>query len=89
VGVSVLDPHNLTTVSIFVTMPLTCLCSVFFPLVMCPQPIRMLIEAIPLTQAIAGLRSGVFPLFEISYVWVAAALAVIIAVRMFEKKMHL
>jgi ABC-type polysaccharide/polyol phosphate export permease len=89
VGVSVLDPHNLTTVSIFVTMPLTYLCGVFFPLEMYPQPIRMPIEAIPLTQAIAGLRSEAFPLFEIAYVWVAAALAVIIAVRIFERKMHL
>lgn len=89
VGVTVLDPHNLTTVSIFVTMPLTYLCGVFFPLEMYSQPIRMTIEVIPLIQAIAGLRSGAFPLFEISCVWAAAALAVIVATRMFEKNMHL
>ena len=89
VGVSVLDPHNLATVSIFVTMPLTYLCGVFFPLDMYPQPVRMLIEAIPLTQAIEGLRSGTFPLFEIAFVWAAAALAVIFAARMFERNMHL
>ncbi|MFZ2414952.1 MAG: ABC transporter permease [Minisyncoccia bacterium] len=89
VGVSVLDPHNLTTVSIFVTMPLTYLCGVFFPLEMYPQPVRMLIEVIPLTQAIEGLRSGAFPLLEIAFVWTAAALAVVVATRIFEKNMHL
>jgi len=49
----------------------------------------MLIEIIPLTQAIEGLRNGGVPIFEIAYVWAAAALAVIVAVRMFEKNMHL
>jgi ABC-type multidrug transport system ATPase subunit len=85
VGVTVLDPHNLTTVSIFVTMPLTYLCGVFFPLEMYPPPLRMLIEAIPLTQAIEGLRSGGFPLPEIAFVWAMAALAVIAAIHMFER----
>ncbi|MFB3766069.1 MAG: ABC transporter permease [Methanotrichaceae archaeon] len=89
VGVSVLDPHNLTTASIFVTMPLTYLCGVFFPMNMYPQPIRMLIEAVPLTQAIDGLRSGAFPLLQIVYVWTLAALSIAIAARIFEKKMHL
>ncbi|NMC10611.1 MAG: ABC transporter permease, partial [Methanothrix sp.] len=89
VGVSVLDPHNLTTVSIFVTMPLTYLCGVFFPLDMYPQPVRVLIGAIPLTQAIEGLRSGTFPLSEVAYVLAMAALAMIFAARCFEKNMHL
>ncbi|OPY51430.1 MAG: ABC-2 type transporter [Methanosaeta sp. PtaU1.Bin060] len=89
VGVKVLDPHNLTTVSIFVTMPLTYLCGVFFPLDMYPQPARVLVELIPLTQAIEGLRGGAFPFVEIGYVWAAAAVAVVFAVRMFEKNMHL
>jgi ABC-2 type transport system permease protein len=89
VGVTLLDPHNLSTVSIFVTMPLTYLCGVFFPLDMYPQPVRMLIEAIPLTQAIEGLRSESFPLFEIAFVWAAAALAVAVAVRIFERNMRL
>jgi len=89
VGVTVLDPHNLTTVSIFVTMPLTYLCGVFFPLDMYPQPVRMLIEIIPLTQAIEGLRAGGVPLFEIAFVWISAILSVIVAANMFEKHMHL
>lgn len=89
VGVKVLDPHNLTTVSIFVTMPLTYLCGVFFPLDMYPQPARVLVELIPLTQAIEGLRGEAFPFVEIGYVWAAAAVAVVFAVRMFEKNMHL
>ncbi|MDM7934690.1 MAG: ABC transporter permease [Methanothrix sp.] len=89
VGVSVLDPHNLATVSIFVTMPLTYLCGVFFPTDMYPQPLRVLIEAIPLTQAIEGLRSGTFPLFEIAFVWAAAAMAAFSAAVIFERKMRL
>jgi ABC-type polysaccharide/polyol phosphate export permease len=89
VGVSVLDPHNLATVSLFVTMPLTYLCGVFFPPEMYPQVARVLIEIIPLTQAIEGLRNGAFPAFEIAYVWVMAALAVAVAIWMFEKNMHL
>jgi ABC-type multidrug transport system permease subunit len=89
VGVSVLDPHNLTTISLFVTVPLTYLCGVFFPINMYPQPVRMLIEFIPLTQAIEGLRSGEFPLVEIVYVWAAATIAVLVAMWKFEKKMHI
>lgn len=89
VGVSVLDPHNLATVSIFVTMPLTYLCGVFFPTDMYPPPLRVLIEAIPLTQAIEGLRSGTFPLFEIAFVWAAAAMAAFSAAVIFERKMRL
>ena len=89
VGVTVRHPHNLTTVSLFITMPLTYLCGVFIPTEMYPKAARMLIEIIPLTQAIEGLRNGGVPIFEIAYVWAAAALAVIGAVRCFEKNMHL
>lgn len=89
VGVTVLDPHNLATVSIFVTMPLTYLCGVFYPPEMYPPAARVLIEIIPLTQAIEGLRSGAFPMFEIAYVWATAALSVVFAAWMFERNMHL
>jgi ABC-type polysaccharide/polyol phosphate export permease len=56
---------------------------------MYPKAARMLIEIIPLTQAIEGLRNGGVPIFEIAYVWTMAAIAMIVATRMFEKNMHL
>lgn len=89
VGVRIVDPHNLTTVSIFITMPLTYLCGVFFPLDMYPEIVRWLIELIPLTQAIEGLRYGGFPLMQMIYVWSTAFLAALAATKIFERNMHL
>ncbi|HOI68548.1 MAG: ABC transporter permease [Methanothrix sp.] len=88
VGVSVLDPHTLTTVGIFITMPLTYLCGVFVPVEMYPPSFRLMIEVIPLTPAIEGLREGGLPIAEIIYVWCAAALAVVAAIKVFERNMH-
>jgi hypothetical protein len=47
-----------------------------------------MIEIIPLTQVIEGLRNGELPLAEIIYVWCAAALAVLTAIKVFERNMH-
>lgn len=88
-GVCVVDPHNLSTVSIFVTLPLTYLCGVFFPMDMYPEPVKRIIDLIPLTRAIDGLRGDGFPLCEIAYVWAFAVLAASITVIIFKRKMHI
>jgi ABC-type polysaccharide/polyol phosphate export permease len=69
-------------------MPLTYLCGVFVPVEMYPPSFRLMIEVIPLTPAIEGLREGGLPIAEIIYVWCAAALAVVAAIKVFERNMH-
>jgi hypothetical protein len=55
---------------------------------MYPPPFGLMISVIPLTPAIEGLRGDGLPLAEIVYVWCTAALAVLAAIKIFERNMH-
>lgn len=81
------DPHHLSIVNSLIITPLSFLCGVFFPLDLYPKQIRLLVELVPLTQAIEGLRgNGILP-FQIGYVWTTAVVAAVLAVLIFKRKM--
>jgi ABC-type multidrug transport system permease subunit len=46
-------------VSNFVITPMSFLCGTFFPLEKFPLPLQAVFQALPLTQAVRGLRMGV------------------------------
>ncbi len=81
------DPHHLSIVNSLVITPLSFLCGVFFPLDFYPEQIRLLIELVPLTQAIEGLRGDGILLFQVGYVWITAIIAVVLAIVIFKRKM--
>lgn len=81
------DAHHLNIANSFIIIPLSFLCGVFFPLDLYPEPIRFLIELVPLTQAIEGLRGNAILLLQIGYVWITAVIAAIMAILVFKRKM--
>ena len=81
------DPHHLSIVNSLVITPLSFLCGVFFPLELYPEQIRLLVELVPLTQAIEGLRGNGILLFQVGYVWLIAIIAVLLAIGIFKRKM--
>jgi len=84
-GVIHKDPHLFSVTGTMILLPISFLCGVFFPLDVFPQAVRYLLELIPLTQAVEGLRSGA-PLLHLLYVWGLAAVAAIVASEVFKRK---
>jgi lipooligosaccharide transport system permease protein len=75
-----------------VVMPLIFLAGLFFPLSAYPHNVLAYIKAIPTTGLFDGARiallSGRIDLFYLSELAVSAVISFILAVRVFEKKMH-
>ncbi|MDW7990439.1 MAG: ABC transporter permease [Archaeoglobaceae archaeon] len=88
-GIYFEDPHRLNIVNSLIITPLSFLCGVFFPLDLYPEQIRILIEFVPLTQAIEALRGNGSLLFQILYIWLSAIAAFAISIAIFKKKMIL
>jgi ABC-type polysaccharide/polyol phosphate export permease len=54
-----IDSHaDMAKVSNFIVTPMSFLCGTFFPLERFPPALRSLIEFLPLTQTVRGLRGG-------------------------------
>jgi ABC-2 type transport system permease protein len=85
IGVIFTDTKKFTTANTLILLPLSFLCGVFFPLDVFPQAIRYVLELIPLTQAVEGLRSGT-PLLHLLYVWVLALVMAVITAKVFKHK---
>jgi ABC-2 type transport system permease protein len=85
IGVIFTDTKKFTTANTLILLPLSFLCGVFFPLDVFPQAIRYVLELIPLTQVVEGLRSGT-PLLHLLYVWVLALVMAVITAKVFKHK---
>jgi ABC-type multidrug transport system permease subunit len=85
-GVTHTDPHLFATTNTLIILPLSFLCGVFFPLDVFPKAIRFLLELIPLTQAVEGMRSSA-PLKHLLYVWVTALFTAVVSARVFHRKL--
>ncbi|AFV12695.1 putative ABC-2-like transporter, permease protein [Thermacetogenium phaeum DSM 12270] len=84
-GVIHTDPHIFSATNTLIILPLSFLCGVFFPLDVFPQAIRFLLELIPLTQAVEGMRSNA-PFLHCLYVWSLAVITAVIAAGVFKRK---
>jgi ABC-type polysaccharide/polyol phosphate export permease len=87
-GILIASHPDLSKVSSFVITPMSFLCGTFFPLEKFPPPLRMVFQALPLTQAVTGLRTGfagpgslVPPLILAAYIAVLFPLAVRLCAR--------
>ncbi len=91
-GTLIDKPENLGRVEAVVIMPLMFLAGLFFPLSAYPDTVRPFIEAIPTTALFDGARlallSGTISLGYIAELALTAVVSFILAVRLFEKKMH-
>jgi ABC-type polysaccharide/polyol phosphate export permease len=58
-GILITSHPDMAKVSNFVITPMSFLCGTFFPLEKFPPPLRAVFQALPLTQAVRGLRLGV------------------------------
>ena len=85
IGVIFTDTKKFSTANTLILLPLSFLCGVFFPLDVFPQAIRYVLELIPLTQAVEGLRSST-PLLHLLYVWALAVITAVIAAKVFKRK---
>jgi ABC-2 type transport system permease protein len=85
IGVIFTDTQKFSTANTLILLPLSFLCGVFFPLDVFPQAIRYVLELIPLTQAVEGLRSST-PLLHLLYVWALALVTAVIAAKVFKRK---
>ncbi|GHT85140.1 transport permease protein [Spirochaetia bacterium] len=82
-GILITSHPDMAKVSSFVITPMSFLCGTFFPLEKFPVPLRIIFEALPLTQAVKGLRMGftapgslIAPLILSAYVIVLLPLAI-------------
>jgi ABC-type polysaccharide/polyol phosphate export permease len=73
-----IDSHaDMAKTSNFIITPMSFLCGTFFPLDRFPVILRKLIELLPLTQAVRGMRSGGGPLPPLALLaWLALLLPV-------------
>lgn len=85
-GVSHTNPHHFSTTGVFILLPLSFLCGIFFPLDIYPKVVRLLVELIPLTQAVEGLR-GNNPLIRLLYVWCTGLLVVFLSAWVFKRRL--
>jgi lipooligosaccharide transport system permease protein len=91
-GTLIDKPENLGRIEAVVVMPLIFLAGLFFPLSAYPQNVLGYIKAIPTTALFDGARiallSGRIDLVYLGELAVSAVTSFILAVRVFEKKMH-
>jgi ABC-type polysaccharide/polyol phosphate export permease len=87
-GILITSHPDMAKVSNFVITPMSFLCGTFFPLEKFPPPLRMIFQALPLTQAVKGLRTGfagsgslVPPLILAAYIAVLCPLSIRLCVR--------
>ena len=91
-GTLIDKPENLGRIEAVVVMPLIFLAGLFFPLSAYPHNVLGYIKAIPTTGLFDGARiallSGRIDLVYLGELAVSAVISFILAVRVFEKKMH-
>jgi ABC-type polysaccharide/polyol phosphate export permease len=87
-GILISSHPDMAKVSSFVITPMSFLCGTFFPLERFPLPLRAVFQALPLTQAVRGLRMGfaasgsfIPPLILAAYIAVLCPLAVHLCAR--------
>jgi ABC-type polysaccharide/polyol phosphate export permease len=87
-GILIASHPDMAKVSSFVITPMSFLCGTFFPLEKFPPPLLALFQALPLTQAVKGLRLGfaapgsfVPPLVLAAYIAVLCPLAIRLCAR--------
>ena len=91
-GTLIDKPENLGRIQAVVVMPIIFLAGLFFPLSAYPDRVLPYIKAIPTTALFDGARlallSGKIDLVYLILLIMAAIFSFILAVRVFEKKMH-
>ncbi len=91
-GTLVDKPENLGRIEAVVIMPMIFMAGLFFPLSAYPDSILPYIKAVPTTALFDGSRiallSGGVDMVYLGMLIVAAVISFILAVRIFEKKMH-
>jgi len=91
-GTLIDKPENLGRIEAVVIMPIIFLAGLFFPLSAYPQNVLPYIEAIPTTALFDGARiallTGKADFFYLSLLLTSALVSFILAVWMFEKKIH-
>lgn len=91
-GTLVDKPENLGRIEAVVIMPIIFMAGLFFPLSAYPDSILPYIKAVPTTALFDGSRiallSGGVDMVYLGMLIVAAVISFILAVRIFEKKMH-
>jgi len=91
-GTLIDKPENLGRIEAVVVMPMIFLAGLFFPLSAYPEPVLTYIKAIPTTALFDGARiallSGKVDWAYLGMLLVSALISFILAVRVFEKKMH-
>ena len=87
-GILITSHPDMAKVTSFVITPMSFLCGTFFPLDKFPPPLRTVFRALPLTQAVEGLRRGaagpgsfVPPLILAAYIAVLCPLAIRLCAR--------
>jgi ABC-type polysaccharide/polyol phosphate export permease len=87
-GILIVTHADVAKVSSFVISPMSFLCGTFFPLEKFPPPLRLVVQALPLTQTVKGLRTGFAgpgsllpPLILAAYIAVLFPLAVRLCAR--------
>jgi ABC-type polysaccharide/polyol phosphate export permease len=87
-GILITSHPDMAKVSSFVITPMSFLCGTFFSLEQFPPPLRAVFQALPLTQAVKGLRTGfagagsfVPPLILAAYIAVLCPLAIYLCAR--------
>jgi lipooligosaccharide transport system permease protein len=91
-GTVVDKPENLGRIEAVVIMPMIFLAGLFFPLSAYPDSVLPYIKAVPTTALFDGARiallSGRVGMLYLAMLIVSAVISFILAVRVFEKKMH-
>jgi len=91
-GTLVDKPENLGRIEAVVIMPIMFLAGLFFPLSAYPDKVLPYIKAIPTTALFDGARiallSGGVDMIYLGMLILSAVISFILAVRIFEKKMH-
>jgi lipooligosaccharide transport system permease protein len=85
-------PENLGRIEAVVIMPIMFLAGLFFPLSVYPEKVLPYIKALPTTALFDGARiallAGKVDMAYLIMLIVSAIISFILAVRVFEKKMH-
>ena len=91
-GTLVDKPENLGRIEAVVIMPMIFMAGLFFPLSAYPDSVLSYIKAVPTTALFDGARvallSGGVDMVYLGMLIVSAVISFILAVRVFEKKMH-
>ena len=89
---SVTDIHTLLLLTSLIVYPLSFLCGIFFPIKNLPSWIQPIIELIPLTRAVEGIRTIPFTIYNpsiwlnIGYIAVSAIIFFVIGTYIFKKR---